>query len=274
MEKKQIVIENSVSFSTYWKELKEFRELILFLSWRDILIRYKQTAIGVLWSTIRPLLLTIALTIVFGKLANFSQDQAIPYPLIVLSGLLPWFFFANTLSDSVEGIVRNQAIISKIYFPRLILPLSSTLVTFLDFIISFFLFAAAMLYYQIMPGWHCLLFPCFLGLLFVLSLGANLWISALTVRYRDFRHIVPFAVQFGLYITPVGFTSGVIPAQWQLEYALNPLVGIIDGFRWTLLNSTDIHFSSIIISFVMSTGIFLSGLTFFRKTERSFADII
>lgn len=272
--KKQILIESSLSTATYWKELKEFRELILFLSWRDILIRYKQTAVGILWAIMRPLLLTVALTVVFGQLANFSQQQPIPYPLIVLSGLLPWFFFSNTLSESVEGIIKNQSIISKIYFPRLILPISSMLVTLLDFSVSFVLLILAMLYYQFMPGWHCLLFPCFLSLLFIFSLGANLWISALTVRYRDFRHLIPFVIQFGLYITPVGFVSTIVPEKWQLLYALNPLVGIIDGFRWSLLGTTHFYPAGIAISVIMSLLIFFSGLSFFKRMERTFADII
>jgi len=272
--REKIVIETAASSARYWHELKEFRELIYFLSWRDILVRYKQTVIGILWAVMRPLLLMIVLTVVFGGLAKLSKQETMPYPLLVLTGLLPWQFFATTLADSVENVVKNQSLISKLYFPRLIIPMSASIVTFLDFVISLGLLSLAMLYYQFIPGVRCLLLPFFILQLFLFSFGLSLWISALTVKYRDFRYLVPFAVQFGLYITPVGFSSSIVPEKWRLIYGLNPMVGIIDGFRWSILDAPLLYWPTFCISLLITVVVFFTGLSFFRNSERNFADII
>lgn len=271
---KKTVIDSTSSSTRYWQELKEFRELIYFLSWRDILVRYKQTVIGILWAIIRPLLLMGVLTLVFGRLANLSQDATIPYPLLVLAALLPWQFFATSLTDSSESVIKNQSLISKLYFPRMIIPISAGVVIFLDFIISMALLGVAMLFYRFVPDIRCVFLPCFIIELLIFSFGAGLWMAALTVKYRDFRILVPFAVQFGLYVTPVGFSSTIVPETWRIWYGLNPMVGIIDGFRWSLLGDATLYWPTQILAIALSLLIFISGLFFFQKSERNFADII
>jgi lipopolysaccharide transport system permease protein len=270
----RLVIEAGRTELHYWKDLWRFRELLYFLSWRDILVRYKQTVIGVAWSVIRPVLTMIVFTVIFGKLAKFPSGNA-PYAILVYAAMLPWQFFANSLSESSNSLITNANMISKVYFPRLIVPGSAVIVSLVDFLISFVVLAVLMAWYRFMPGWHILLVPLFLALALLATLGFSLWLSALNVKYRDFRYIVPFIVQFGLYVSPVGFSSNVVPQKWRLLYSLNPMVGVIDGFRWAILGGeTQIYWPGFLLSLVLTLAILYGGVRYFRKTERIFADII
>ena len=219
----------------YWRELRQYRELFQVLAWRDIAVRYKQTVIGAAWALIRPFLTMVVFTVVFGKLAKLPSDGAVPYALMVFAGMLPWSFFSTALADASNSIVSNANLISKVYFPRLIVPIAAVMVAFVDFFINFAILVALMIWYQFVPGWQVLLLPVFAAMAFMASLGIGVWITALNVKYRDFRYVIPFIVQLGLYVSPVGFSSSIIPDQWRLAYSLNPLVGVIDGFRWCLL---------------------------------------
>ena len=270
----ELIIDAGRTEGQYWKDLYRYRELFYFLSWRDILVRYKQTVIGIAWSLIRPLLTMIVFTIVFGKLAKLPSE-GVPYPILVYTALLPWQFFSNSLSESSNSLITNSNLLSKIYFPRLILPTSSVIVGIVDFLISFVILIGLMVWFQFVPQWRILALPLFLALALVTSLGFGLWLAALNVKYRDFRYIVPFIVQFGLYISPVGFSSSIVPEKWRLLYSINPMVGVIDGFRWAILGeSIKLYWPGFILSLVLTVVIFLSGLRYFRHTERVFADII
>jgi lipopolysaccharide transport system permease protein len=270
----ELVIEAGRTEREYWKDLWRYRELFYFLAWRDILVRYKQTVIGVAWSVIRPVLTMIVLTVVFGRVANLPSG-GVPYPILVFCGMLPWQFFAAALAESGNSLVGNSNMISKVYFPRLIVPASSVITSFVDFLISAALLALLMTGYRFVPGPGVLLLPLLVALAFAAAFGAGLWISALMVRYRDFRFIVPFVVQFGLYISPVGFSSGVIPERWRLLYSLNPMVGVIDGFRWAILGGEHtIYWPGFLLSTAIVFLVMGSGLWYFRKTERTFADVI
>ncbi|MDP3073921.1 MAG: ABC transporter permease, partial [Opitutaceae bacterium] len=231
----EITLEAGRADKQYWRDLWRYRELFYFLAWRDLLVRYKQTVVGVAWSLIRPLLTMIVLTVIFGKIAGMAAGSDIPYALIVFCGMLPWQFFSTALSESGSSLVTNSNLISKIYFPRLVVPASSVITSFVDFLISAFFLAVLMVWYRFLPSPNIVFLPLFIGLAFLASFGAGLWIAALMVKYRDFRFIVPFAVQFGLYVSPVGFLSTKVPEEWRLLYSVNPMVGVIDGFRWCLL---------------------------------------
>ena len=269
-----LVIEAGRTELHYWKDLWRFRELFYFLSWRDILVRYKQTAIGIAWSVIRPLLTMIVFTVVFGKLAKLPSE-GVPYPILVYVAMLPWQFFANSLSESSNSLISNANMLSKVYFPRLIIPVSAVIVSLVDFLISSVILVLLMLWYRFYPDWRVITLPFFLLLAFITSLGFGLWLAALNVKYRDFRYIVPFIVQFGLFISPVGFSSNVVPERWRLLYSLNPMAGVIDGFRWaTLGGSFHINWHGFLLSIVLSLSVFVFGLLYFRKTERIFADVI
>jgi homopolymeric O-antigen transport system permease protein len=270
----ELTIKAGASTRQYWKDLWRYRELFYFLAWRDILVRYKQTVVGVAWALIRPLLTMIVLTVVFGKLAKLPSG-GIPYPILVFCGMLPWQSFASALSESGNSLVSNANLISKVYFPRLIVPASSVITSLLDFLISASLLGVLMLWYSYLPSLNCVLLPLFVALAFAAAFGAGLWISALMVRYRDFRFIVPFLVQFGLYVSPVGFSSSVVPERWRLLYSLNPMVGVIDGFRWAILGGEHtIYWPGFALSAVVVAVVLVSGIWYFRKTERSFADVI
>ena len=232
-----LVIEAGSAERQYWKDLWRYRELFYFLAWRDLLVRYKQTTVGVAWSLIRPLLTMIVLTVVFGKLGKMPAG-GVPYPILVMCGMLPWQFFSTALSESGNSLVSNSNLISKIYFPRLVIPASSVITSFIDFIVSFALLVLLMTWYRFTPSPASALLPLFVALAFAASFGAGLWIASLMVEYRDFRFIVPFIVQFGLYLSPVGFSSEVVPERWRLLYSLNPMVGVIDGFRWCILEAS------------------------------------
>jgi lipopolysaccharide transport system permease protein len=274
MEQRELIIEAGRTERQYWRDLWNYRELFYFLAWRDVLVRYKQTVIGVAWALIRPLLTMIVFTFVFGKLAKLPSE-GVPYPVLVFAAMLPWQFFANALSESSNSVVSNANMISKVYFPRLVVPTSAVIVSFVDFLISFALLGILMLYFQVVPDWRLLTLPLFILIAFAASMGAGLWLAALNVKYRDFRFIVPFIVQFGLYISPVGFSSSVVPEQWRLLYSLNPMVGVIDGFRWAILGGrTDIYLPGFALSTALVMVLLASGIWFFRKTERTFADII
>jgi lipopolysaccharide transport system permease protein len=271
---KELVIEAGKTEGQYWKDIWRYRELFYFLSWRDILVRYKQTVIGIAWSLIRPILTMVVFTVVFGKLAKLPSE-GVPYPILVYTALLPWQFFSNSLSESSNSLITNSNLLSKIYFPRLILPTSSVIVGIVDFLISFVILVGLMAWFHFVPQWRILALPFFLALALVTSLGFGLWLAALNVKYRDFRYIVPFIVQFGLYISPVGFSSTIVPEKWRLLYSINPMVGVIDGFRWAILGqSIKLYWPGFILSIVLTTVIFLSGLRYFRNTERVFADVI
>ena len=271
----KLIIEAGRTERHYWKDIWHYRELFYFLAWRDILVRYKQTTVGVLWALLRPFLTMIVFTIVFSKLAKLPSEGNAPYPVMVFAAMLPWQFFANSLSEASNSLVGNANLISKIYFPRLIIPANSVITSFVDFLISGIILIGLMLWYQFMPGWRIITLPLFIGIAFAASMGMGLWLTALNVKYRDFRYIVPFIVQFGLYISPVGFSSSIVPEKWRLLYSLNPMVGVIDGFRWAILGQESaIYLPGFIISMII-VGVFLvTGILYFRKTEKTFADVI
>jgi len=273
-ESHEIIIEAGRAERQYWRDLWSYRELFFFLAWRDILVRYKQTVIGVLWAVLRPLLTMAVLTIVFGKWAKMPSG-GVPYPILVFAAMLPWQLFANSFAGASNSLISNSNLISKIYFPRLIIPASSVVVSLVDFFISAAILLGLMVWFDFWPTWRFILLPILILIAVAASLGSGLWISALNVKYRDFRYIVSFIVQFGLYISPVGFTSSVVPDKWRLLYSLNPMVGVIDGFRWAILGKQDLIYAP---GFILSLGLvlvlLLSGLKYFRNTERTFADII
>jgi lipopolysaccharide transport system permease protein len=269
-----VTIEAGRADAHYWRDLWSFRELLWFLAWRDILVRYKQTVIGVAWSLIRPLLTMIVFTVVFGKLAGLPSN-GVPYPILVFAALLPWQFFANSLSDSSNSLLSNAGMISKVYFPRLIVPASSIVVSVVDFLITLTLMLGLMLWFQVMPSWRMLLLPLFLALALATALGAGLWFAALNTKFRDFRYIVPFVVQFGLYVSPVGFSSDLVPERWRLLYSLNPMVAVIDGFRWAIIGGeARIYWPGFVVSCLLIAFILATGVMYFRKTEKTFADVI
>jgi len=237
-------------------------------------VRYKQTVIGIAWSLIRPLLTMVVFTVIFGKLAKLPSE-GIPYPVFVFAALLPWQFFANSFSESSNSLIANANLLSKVYFPRIILPVSTVIVSLVDVFISFIFLVALMVWYQFLPDWRIITLPFFLILASLASFGFGLWIAALNVKYRDFRYVVPFFIQFGLYVSPVGFSSSIIPGKWRLLYSINPMVGVIDGFRWALLGQNiQLYWPGFLLSIGLTLLIFLSGLRYFRKTERTFADVI
>ncbi|MBM3702699.1 MAG: ABC transporter permease [Actinobacteria bacterium] len=269
-----LIIEAGKSEKHYWADLWRYRELFYFLSWRDILVRYKQTVIGIAWSVIRPLLTMVVFTIVFGKLAKLPSGEA-PYPVLVFTAILPWQYFANALSEASNSLISNQNMISKIYFPRIIMPTSTIIVSLTDFVISFVLMSITMAIYRFVPSWKIVFMPLFLLLATILSLGMGYLFSALNVKYRDFRYVIPFIVQVGMYISPVGFSSDVVPIRYRFWYSLNPMVGVIDGFRWSIIGKgTAIYWPGFILSIVITILIIIWGFWYFRKTEKTFADRI
>jgi len=259
-----------VDFAELWR----YRELFGFLAWREILVRYKQTLVGIAWAFIRPVLMMVIFTVIFGKVAKLPSDNT-PYPILTFVGLLPWQFFANSLAESSTSLVTERNMISKIYFPRLVVPSAIILAGIVDFLISFVVLIGLMIWYHIMPTIAVLWLPLFFLLALFSSFGIGLWFSALNVEYRDVRYIVPFLVQFGLYISPVGFSSSVIPEKWRLLYSLNPMVGVIDGFRWALLGQkVPLDYQALALSSVIVLVILASGVLYFKKMERTFADVI
>ena len=270
-----LIIEPGRHERNYWRDLWRYRELFRVLAWRDLAVRYKQTVIGVAWAVIRPLLTMVVFTVIFGRIAKLPSDGSAPYPLMVFAGMLPWTFFSTGLSEASNSMLNNANLITKIYFPRLIVPTATVVVAFVDFLITFVMLIALMVWYHFMPGWRMLLLPGFVLLAFLVSMGPALWIASLNVKYRDFRYIVPFIVQFGLYVSPVGFSSSVVPEEWRLLYSLNPMVGVIDGFRWCILGGQSPFYLAGLAASIFIGGVFLwFGIYRFRKTEKSFADLI
>jgi len=269
----ELVIEAGRAERHYWRDLWRFRELLAFLAWRDILVRYKQTVIGVAWSVIRPVLTMVVFTIVFGRIAKLPSD-GVPYPVLVFAGMLPWYFFSSAVSEGSNSLIENANIISKVYFPRLIIPIGAVAVSLVDLLISLVLLAILMAWYGVLPTSRVVLLPAFLLLAFAATIGLALWFAALNVRYRDFRYVVPFLLQFGLFISPVGFSTNALPESWRLFYALNPMVGVIEGFRWCLLPDHRLGLAAPALSALVSGLTLWSGVAYFRRTERSFADVI
>lgn len=269
-----IVIEAGKSERHYWRDIWRYRELLFFLTWRDLLIRYKQTALGIAWSWLKPLITMLVFTVVFGTLAKLPSGNA-PYAIMVFTGLLPWLFFSAAVAEGGNSLVANSHLISKVYFPRIIIPISSVVVNLTDLLISSILLVGLMFWFDYWPTWRIIILPIFVLLAAVMACGVGLWLSALNVKYRDIRYIVPFALQIGMYVSPVGFSTAVVPEKWRLLYSLNPMVGIIDGFRWALLREeVFIQWPSIIASAVFSAMFLSVGIVVFRKTEKTFADII
>ena len=270
----KLVIEPGLAERHYWRDLWRYRELFYFLAWRDVLVRYKQTAIGIAWALIRPFLTMCIFVVVFSKLAKLPSE-GVPYPLLVLAAMLPWQFFANSLTECSASLVGNANLISKVYFPRLVVPASAVIVSLVDLLISMSLLVVLMAWYGFHPTWKILTLPLFVGLAFAASAGTGLWFSALNVEYRDFRYIVPFLVQFGLYASPVGFSSTIVPEKWRMLYSLNPMVGVIDGFRWAILGGESrLYWPGFSVSLSLVALILFTGIWYFRKMERTFADVI
>ena len=270
-----LVIEPRRSAKNYWNDLWRFRELFIFLAWRDILVRYKQTVIGLSWSLLRPFLTMVIMTIVFSKLAKMPTDGQVPYPILVYAAMLPWQFFSTSFSEASNSLITNSNMLTKIYFPRLIIPASTVIVNFVDFIISFIILIGLMIWYHFVPSWTILYLPLFLILALLSAIGAGLYVAALNVKYRDFRYIVPFVVQFGMYISPVGFSSNRIPEKWRLLYSINPMVGVIDGFRWSITGGeSHIYLPGMFLSIGLILVLLLFSIWYFRKMEKTFADIV
>lgn len=280
MSKHRIIIEPGTENSNYWKDLWNYRGLFYFLAWRDILVRYKQTAIGILWSVLRPLITIVVFTVVFNKLGNFQSEAGVPYAIMVCAAMLPWQFFASAFSESANSLIANSNLLTKVYFPRLIVPASTVIVCLIDFLISFLILIGLFIWYKFVPDIRLLMLPLFLLLALVTAMGTGLFIAALNVKYRDFRIIIPFIVQIGLYVSPVGYSSNEIysrdiPQILKYLYAMNPMVGVIDGFRWCVMGgNTPLHIPEFIASIGISLLFLFIGVRYFRKMEKTFADVI
>ncbi|MBU6297868.1 MAG: ABC transporter permease [Alphaproteobacteria bacterium] len=270
-----LILEHGRAERHYWHDIWAYRELFAILAWRDVSVRYKQTVIGVAWALVRPFLTMVIFTIVFGRVAKLPSEGTAPYPVMVFAGMLPWFLFSSILSEASNSLVTNANLIGKVYFPRIIVPSAAGVVALVDFGINFALLGVLMLWFGFLPSWHMIFLPLFILLAMLASLGPALLMTAMNVKYRDFRFIIPFIVQFGVYVSPVGFSSTVVPAQWRFWYSLNPVVGVIDGFRWCILGGQSALY---LPGFLLSLGIvalFLwLGIAYFRRTEKTFADII
>lgn len=270
----EIVIEAGLHDVHYWRDLWNSRELLAVIVWRDVLVRYKQTAMGVSWAVVRPFATMLVFTFIFGQLAKLPANGA-PYALLVFAGLLPWLFFSATFSDAGNSIIGNSGIVTKVYFPRILIPISAVLVGVVDFALALVVYALMAVYFSHAPGWQILLLPVFLVALCVLILACSLWVAALSVRYRDFRHLLPIVLQLGAYLSPVGFSSSVVSERWYMIYALNPMVGIIDGFRWCLLGDGQVlRWQSMMLSLLVTILLLLPGIRFFRRSELTFSDAI
>jgi len=269
----RLIIKAGRAERNYWRDLWRYRELFLMLAWRDLAVRYRQTIIGVAWAVLRPLLPLVVFSLLFGRLAKFPSD-GVPYPLFVFAAMLPWQFFASALSEAAGSLVENERLISKIYFPRLIVPVSALIVSLVDFLICGLLLVGLLAWYRFVPPWQIVALPAFIALTFFAALGPGLLLTTLNVSYRDFRYVIPFIVQVGLYVSPVGFGSGVVPEKWRLLYSLNPMVGVIDGFRWAICGTGALYWPSLLVSVAVTAILLIAGLTAFRKMERSFADVI
>jgi lipopolysaccharide transport system permease protein len=255
------------------RELWDYRDLLLFLAWRDISIRYKQTVLGASWAIVQPLMTMVIFTIFFGNMAGVPSE-GVPYPLFTLAALLPWQYFSTTLGNAANSLVNNSNLLSKVYFPRLLIPVTSLLPPAVDFIIAFIVLLLMMFFYRTAPTWNVIWLPAFMALAMLTALGAGLWFAAMNVKYRDVRYIVPVLVQFGIFVSPVAYPSRLVPARWQALYALNPMAGVIEGFRWALLGTDTPPGRLVAVSSVAALVLFVSGLFYFRHTEKTFADVI
>lgn len=270
-----LIIEPGLAERHYWRDLWRYRELFYVLAWRDVSVRYKQTAIGLAWALLQPFLTMMVFTIIFSKVAKLPTEGMAPYALLVFAGLLPWQLFATSLTGASGSLIGNANLISKVYFPRLVVPTAAVMVSFVDFLISFVILVGMLIWYQFLPGWQIITLPLFVVMAFFASLGPGLWITSLNVKYRDFRYVIPFLVQFGLYVSPVGYSSTVIPEKWRLLYSLNPVVGVIDGFRWAILGGeSNLYWPGFLLSWCVIAFFLWLGIRQFRKMEKSFADLI
>ncbi|MET0407747.1 MAG: ABC transporter permease [Hyphomicrobium sp.] len=270
-----LVLEAGQTERNYWADLWHYRELFAILAWRDIAVRYKQTVIGIAWAIIRPLLTMIVFTVIFGKLAKLPSDGDVPYPVLVFAGLLPWFLLSSILTEASSSLIGNANLISKVYFPRLIVPAAAGVVALVDFSVNLAILFGLMGWYGYVPNERIVFLPLFIVFAVVASLGPALLVTALNVKYRDVRYVIPFIVQFGLYVSPVGFSSEIVPDDIRFWYSLNPVVGVIDGFRWCLLGTASRLYVPGLIASIVSAGVLLIiGVSYFRRTERTFADII
>lgn len=272
---RRLVLEPGRAERHYWADLWRYRELFAILAWRDVAVRYKQTVIGIAWAVIRPFLTMVVFTVIFGRVAELPSDGIAPYPVLVFAGMLPWFLFSTILGEASNSLVSNSQLVGKVYFPRLIIPSSAAFVSLVDFSINLLILFGIMLWFDFLPDWRILLLPFFIVLAVAASLGPAFYLTALNVKYRDFRFIIPFIIQFGLYISPVGFSSAVIPEEWRLLYSLNPVVGVIDGFRWCLLGGeSELYVPGFLLSLGIVAAFLWLGVRYFRKTEKTFADLI
>jgi len=270
----ELLIEPGRAEKNYWGDLWRYRELFYILAWRDLSVRYKQTAIGVIWAILRPFIAMVIFSVVFGRIAKMPSN-GIPYPILVFAAMLPWQFFANALTEASNSLVTNTNLVSKVYFPRLIIPAGAVITSLLDLLISAALLGVLMIYFQFLPDWRVLTLPLFTLLAFLAALGPGLLLAALNVKFRDFRHVIPFIAQFGLFISPVGFSSDVIPANWRLIYSLNPMVGVIDGFRWAICRGySHMYVPGFMLSVAVIAFFLWLGVWYFRRTEKGFADVI
>jgi lipopolysaccharide transport system permease protein len=268
-----LIIEPGRIEKNYWSDLWRYRELFYILAWRDFKVRYKQTVIGVAWSVLRPLLTLAVIVVVFSKLAKLPSEGEAPYAIMALAGLLPWLFFSNALTESSNSLITNTNLFTKVYFPRLLIPASSIVLGFVDFLITFVILLLLMIPYQFVPSINMVFLPFFFILTFLASFGVGLLMSTLNLKYRDFRYIVPFVVQFGMYISPVAFSSSIVPPKYQFLYSLNPMVGVIDGFRWCIIGGeVPLNLTSLLISTAVIIGFTIVGIRYFRKTEKMLAD--
>lgn len=275
MKKRQIKIKSVGANGEWLSELWAYRNLAYVFAWRDLTVRYKQTAIGLIWSILRPILTVAAFTIVFGRIANLQSEGNSPYSILVFTGLLPWMFFSSSLVDSSNSLIDNSNLVGKIYFPRIILPIASIFSSLVDFMIGSILLGLLLIFYDYLPSSRIIYLPFFFVLLLMAALGPSLIACALNVKYRDFRYIIPFALQIGFYISPIGFSTSLVPEKYKFLYYINPMAGILDGFRWCILSDVnEIYFQGWLISFSMILLMFIIGIVVFRYYEKAFADLI
>ena len=270
----EILITPNRIVTNYWRDIWRYRELFWFMAWRDILLRYKRMTIGVAWAILRPVLTMLVFTLVFSRVARLPSD-GVPYPLMVFAGMLPWQFFASAFADAGNSLSNKETIITKVYFPRLIVPVSAIVVSLADLVCALLVLVALFAWYDLLPDGRILALPGCVALVFLIALGAGLWISALTAQYKDFRYLTPFITQLGLYLSPVGFSSSVVPETWRDLFALNPMVGVIESFRWSLLGlAPDGMEKHMAISVTIGLFLLITGLLYFRRVERNLAELL
>lgn len=272
------VLTTTITASKGWvpinaKALWNYRELLLFLVWRDLKVRYRQTVLGVAWAIIQPFFTMVVFSVFFGKLAGIPSD-GVPYPVFVFTALVPWTLFAYALSTSTESIVANKNLVTKVFFPRLLIPFSTVVAGLVDFLLAFVILVAMLFYFQIYPTWRIVTLPPFVILATLTALSAGLWLSALNVQFRDVRYTIPFLTQFWMFLTPIAYPSSIVPESWKVIYSLNPMTGVVNGFRWALLGKSEPPGTALIVSVAVVALAMISGLYYFRRMERTFADIV